>query len=87
MVVLAGRKVERKLISVNGTVAGLWALTRLKGLFSREAVEIAIERILKRGVRTAELPGRKRPVSTSRAGDLVAEATQKFLRSNKFRAA
>jgi 3-isopropylmalate dehydrogenase len=52
-----------------------------------EAVETSIERVLKRGVRTAELPGRKRPVSTSRVGDLVAEATQKALRSSKFRAA
>jgi 3-isopropylmalate dehydrogenase len=52
-----------------------------------EAVETAVERVLRRGVRTAELPGRKRPVSTSRVGDLVAEATQKLLRSSKFRAA
>src|SRR5260370_300082 len=52
-----------------------------------EAGETSIERILKRGVRTAELPGRKRPVGTSRVGDLVAEATQKFLKSSKFRAA
>jgi 3-isopropylmalate dehydrogenase len=52
-----------------------------------EALEISIERVLRRGVRTAELPGRKRPVSTSRVGDLVAETTQKFLKSSKFRAA
>jgi len=52
-----------------------------------EAVETAVERVLRRGVRTAELPGRKRPVSTSRVGDLVAETTRKLLRSSKFRAA
>ncbi len=52
-----------------------------------EAVETAIERILKRGVRTPELPGRKRPVTTSRMGDLIAEEIRKVLKSSKFRAA
>lgn len=50
-------------------------------------LEMSIEKVLRRGVRTAELPGRKRPVSTSRVGDLVAETTQKLLKSSKFRAA
>ena len=48
------------------------------------AVETAIERILKRGVRTADLPGKKRPTSTTHMGDLIAEATQKILKSAKF---
>ena len=52
-----------------------------------EAVETAIEKILKRGVRTPELPGRKRPVTTSRMGDLIAEEIRKVLKSSKFRAA
>jgi 3-isopropylmalate dehydrogenase len=52
-----------------------------------EALEMSIEKVLRRGVRTAELPGRKRPVSTSRVGDLVAETTQRLLKSSKFRAA
>ena len=52
-----------------------------------EAVETAIEKILKRGVRTPELPGRKRPVTTSRVGDLIAEEIRKVLKSSKFRAA
>ena len=52
-----------------------------------EAVETAIEKILKRGVRTPELPGRKRPVTTSRMGDLIAEEIKKVLKSSKFRAA
>jgi isocitrate/isopropylmalate dehydrogenase len=52
-----------------------------------EAVETAIEKVLKRGVRTPELPGRKRPVTTSRVGDLVAEEIKKVLKSSKFRAA
>ncbi len=45
------------------------------------AIEQAIERILKRGVRTAELPGKARPSSTTRMGDLVAETAQKILKS------
>jgi 3-isopropylmalate dehydrogenase len=52
-----------------------------------EAVETAIEKVLKRGVRTPELPGRKRPVTTSRMGDLIAEEIKKLLKSSKFRAA
>src|SRR6266567_6168230 len=51
-----------------------------------EAVETAIEKVLKRGVRTPELPGRKRPVTTSRMGDLIAEEIRKVLKSSKFRA-
>jgi len=45
------------------------------------AIETAIERILKRGVRTADLPGKKRPTSTTHMGDLIAGATQKILKS------
>src|SRR5437773_4035569 len=52
-----------------------------------EAVETAIEKILKRGVRTPELPGRKRPVTTSRMGDPIAEEIRKVLKASKFRAA
>ncbi len=49
------------------------------------AVELAIEKVLRRGFRTAELPGRKRPVSTSRIGDLIAAETKKLLKSRQFR--
>jgi 3-isopropylmalate dehydrogenase len=49
------------------------------------AFETAIERVLNRGVRTPELPGKKRPVTTSRMGDLVATIIRKLLRSSKFR--
>jgi len=52
-----------------------------------DAVESAIEKVLKRGVRTPELAGRKRAVSTSRMGDLVADEIRRLLRSSKFRAA
>ena len=47
------------------------------------AIETAIEKVLKRGYRTPELPGKSRPISTSRMGDLIAETTQKVLKSSK----
>jgi len=47
------------------------------------AIETAIEKVLKRGHRTPELPGKSRPVSTSRMGDLIAETTLKVLKSSK----
>jgi 3-isopropylmalate dehydrogenase len=46
------------------------------------AIEAAIEKVLKSGVRTAEMPGKKRPTTTSRVGDLIAAATQKILKSS-----
>ena len=47
------------------------------------AIETAVEKVLKRGNRTPELPGKSRPISTSRMGDLIAETTQKILKSSK----
>jgi len=47
-----------------------------------KAIETAIEKVLKRGHRTPDLPGKSRPVTTSRMGDLIAEATQKVLKSS-----
>ncbi len=47
------------------------------------AIETAIEKVLKRGHRTPELPGKSRPITTSRMGDLIAETTQKILKSKK----
>lgn len=50
-----------------------------------DAIDKAIERVLRNGVRTPDLPGlggphgKKRPVSTSLAGDLVAEEVEKVL--------
>jgi 3-isopropylmalate dehydrogenase len=52
-----------------------------------EAIEAAIERVLKRRVRTAEIPGRGRAARTSRMGDLIALETKRFLKSSKFRTA
>jgi len=48
------------------------------------AIETAIEKVLKRGVRTSDLPGRKRPTTTSHMGDLIAAETKKLLMSSKF---
>jgi 3-isopropylmalate dehydrogenase len=47
------------------------------------AIETAIEKVLKRGYRTPELPGKSHPTTTSRMGDLIAETTQKILKSRK----
>ena len=47
-----------------------------------QAIETAIEKVLKRGHRTPDLPGKSRAVTTSRMGDLIAEATQKILKSS-----
>jgi len=49
------------------------------------AIEAAIEAVLKRGMRTSDLPGKKRPTTTSRLGDLIATQTQKLLKSRQFR--
>jgi 3-isopropylmalate dehydrogenase len=49
------------------------------------AIEQAIEKVLKRGARTPELPGKNRPVTTTRMGDLVAETAQKILKSSTLR--
>ncbi len=48
-----------------------------------QAIEAAIERVLKRGVRTADFPGRSRPVSTSRMGDLIAIEVKRILKSGQ----
>jgi isocitrate/isopropylmalate dehydrogenase len=48
-----------------------------------KAIETAIEKVLKRGHRTPDLPGKSRSITTSRMGDLIAETTQKILKSSK----
>ncbi|HKS97433.1 MAG TPA: 3-isopropylmalate dehydrogenase [Terriglobia bacterium] len=52
-----------------------------------EVIETAIEKVLKRGARTPELEGRKRAVTTSRLGDLIADEIKRLLKSSKYRAA
>ena len=48
-----------------------------------DAVEMAIAKVLKRGVRTPDMMGKKRAVSTSRMGDLIAAETRKILKSHR----
>jgi 3-isopropylmalate dehydrogenase len=45
------------------------------------AVETAVEKVMKRGAHTAEIAGRGRAVTTSRMGDLIAEQTERTLKS------
>jgi len=47
-----------------------------------EAIDEAIAKVLKRGARTADMQGKKRAVSTSHMGDLVAAETKKLLKSS-----
>jgi 3-isopropylmalate dehydrogenase len=47
------------------------------------AVESAVEKVMKRGVHTAEMAGHGRAASTSRMGDLIAEQTERILKSPK----
>ena len=61
--------------------AGLMLRYSLRMENAAQAIETAIEKTLKRGARTPELPGKKRPISTSRMGDLIAAETQKVLKS------
>jgi 3-isopropylmalate dehydrogenase len=68
-----------------GAIASAALMLRysLRMEMAASAIETAIERVLKRGYRTPDLPGKSRPTTTSRMGDLIAEATQKILKSNK----
>ena len=50
-----------------------------------EAIETAIEKVVCRGARTAEFPGRNRAISTSRMGHLIGVETKKLLKSPRFR--
>jgi len=76
---LAGRNRANPIAAIASVALMLRYSFRMES--AAQAVETAIEKVLKRGVRTAELPGRNRPVSTSRMGDLIAEQTKKILES------
>ncbi len=80
---IAGRKRANPLAAIASAALMLRFSFRMERVAS--AVETAIEKVLKRGVRTPDLPGRSRPVTTSRMGDLVAAETVKLLKSPKFR--
>jgi 3-isopropylmalate dehydrogenase len=76
---IAGRNRANPIASIAS--AALMLRYSLRMETAAVAVEQAIEKVLRRGVRTSELPGKKRPVTTTRMGDLIAEATQRALKS------
>ncbi len=69
----------------NPTAAILSAALMMRYSFrmesAAEAVEKAVEKVLKRGAHTAEIAGRGRPTSTSKMGDLIATEVAKILKS------
>jgi 3-isopropylmalate dehydrogenase len=78
---IAGRNRANPVAAIASAALMLRYSLRLETAAS--AIETAIEKVLKRGYRTAELPGKSRPISTSRLGDLIAETTQRVLKSRK----
>ncbi|HEV2177717.1 MAG TPA: 3-isopropylmalate dehydrogenase [Terriglobia bacterium] len=82
---IAGRHRANPIAAISSAAMMLRYSFRMEA--AAEAIELAVEKILKRGARTPEIPGRKRPVTTTRMGDLIAAEFGKLLRSSKFRAA
>jgi 3-isopropylmalate dehydrogenase len=74
---IAGRNRANPVAAIASAALMLRYSFRLEA--AAQAIEAAIEKVLKRGARTAELPGRGRPVTTSRMGDLIAAETAKQL--------
>jgi 3-isopropylmalate dehydrogenase len=81
---IAGRNRANPVASIASAALMLRYSCRMEN--AAAAIEAAIEKVLKRGVRTPDMPGKKRAVTTSRMGDLIAAETQKLLKSSKFRA-
>jgi 3-isopropylmalate dehydrogenase len=77
---IAGRNRANPIAAIASAALMLRYSFRMESVAS--AVETAIERVLKRGLRTPELPGKSRPITTARMGDRIAEVTQKILKSN-----
>ena len=63
------------------TSAALMLRYSLRMETAASAIESAIERVLKRGVRTADMPGKGRSTTTTRMGDMIVDATRKILKS------
>jgi 3-isopropylmalate dehydrogenase len=68
-----------------GTIASAALMLRysFRAEVVADAIENAIAKVLKRGVRTADMAGKKRAVTTTRMGDLIADETQKILKSSR----
>jgi 3-isopropylmalate dehydrogenase len=82
---IAGRKRANPVAAIASAALMLRYSFRLEP--AAAAIEESIEKVLKRGARTPDLPGRKRPVTTSRLGDLIAAEVRKLLKSTKLRKA
>ena len=82
---IAGRNRANPVASIASAALMLRYSCRMEN--AAAAIEAAIEKVLKRGARTPDMQGKKRAVTTSRMGDLIAAETQKLLKSSKFRAA
>jgi 3-isopropylmalate dehydrogenase len=75
---LAGRNRANPLGAIASAALMLRYSFRLEQ--AAEAIELAIEKVLKRGARTPDVPGHKRPVTTSRLGDLIAAEVKKLVK-------
>jgi 3-isopropylmalate dehydrogenase len=80
---IAGRNRANPVAAIASAALMLRYSCRLEN--AADAVETAIAKVLKRGARTADMMGKKRAVSTSRMGDLIAAETKKLLKSRKSR--
>jgi 3-isopropylmalate dehydrogenase len=76
---MAGRNKANPIAAIAS--AALMLRYSFKMEVAAQAIEMSIERVLKRGVHTAELPGRGRAVTSTKMGDLIAESTRKILTS------
>ncbi len=79
---IAGKKLANPIAAIASAALMLRYSFRMER--PAAAIETAIERVLKRGARTPDLPGRKRSLSTARMGNLIAEETTKLLASPRF---
>jgi len=80
---IAGRNRANPVAAIASAALMLRYSCRLEN--AADAIETAIAKVLKRGLRTADMMGKKRAVSTSRMGDLIAAETKKLLKSRKSR--
>jgi 3-isopropylmalate dehydrogenase len=80
---IAGRKRANPIAAIAS--AALMLRYSFRKEAEAQAIETAIEKVLKRGFRTAEIPGRQRPVGTGRMGDLIAAEVKKLLKPSKTR--
>ncbi len=76
---IAGRNRANPIAAILSAAMMMRYSFRMDG--AADAVETAVERVMKRGMHTAEIAGRGRAASTSRMGSLIAEETGKALKA------